>query len=160
MRNGLADGLARRILDTNILVYEHDGRNAAKQQRAHEVIQRAGETYGTGVTSQILAEFASTTVRSPTPILSPSQASLHVERLGREFVVLHVTAACVVEALRGVVAHQLSFWDALIWATARLNQVAVIFTEDMPGGRTIIEGVRYVNPLDPGFELARIGVDV
>ncbi len=63
------------------------------------------------------------------------------------------------EALRGVDAHRLSFWDALIWAVARLNQVPIVLTEDLPGGQTWIDGVRYLNPIDPGFDLDRIGAD-
>ncbi len=41
--------------------------------------------------------------------------------------------------------HQMSFWDAQIWATARLNQIGRIITEDLPG-TDYIEGVRYINP--------------
>lgn len=73
---------------------------------------------------------------------------------------LPVTAACVIEAIRGVATYQLAFWDALIWAVARLNQVPVILTEDLPGGRTSLEGVRYANPLDPGFDIGRLGLDL
>ena len=58
---------------------------------------------------------------------------------------LPLTGAIVREAARGVAEYQLSYWDAQIWACARLNQVQVILTEDLPG-REYLEGVRYRNP--------------
>ena len=41
-----------------------------------------------------------------------------------------------------------------IWATARLNQVPTIFTEDFTNGRRV-EGVQFLNPLLPAFDLTR-----
>jgi predicted nucleic acid-binding protein len=58
----------------------------------------------------------------------------------------------VSEAVRGVHAHQLPYYDALIWATARLNQITNVITEDGQHNR-LIEGIRYLNPFDPGFDL-------
>jgi predicted nucleic acid-binding protein len=52
----------------------------------------------------------------------------------------------VLEVIRGVKEYQLSFWDAQIWATAKLNQISVIYSEDFNVG-AIIEGVRFVNLL-------------
>ena len=59
-----------------------------------------------------------------------------------------MTGAIVLEAIRGVKEYQLSFWDAQIWATAKLNQIPVVYSEDFNVG-AIIEGVRFINPLDP-----------
>lgn len=55
------------------------------------------------------------------------------------------------EAVRGVQAYTMSFWDALIWAVARLNGIGVVFSEDFNDGATI-EDVRFVNPFAPGFD--------
>jgi len=57
------------------------------------------------------------------------------------------------EAGRGVRQHHLSYFDAQIWATARLNGIPTIFTEDFENGRRV-EGVRFVNPLLPDFNIA------
>ena len=160
MRNGLPATALRRLIDTNILIYEIDSKDRAKQRRAFQILERARPAPGTGLTSQILAEFASASMRRPVPPLGPAEARRHVERLSHEFHVLPVTPICVSEALRGVEIHQFSFWDALIWAVARLNQVPVVLTEDLPGGQTWIDGVRYANPIDPSFDLDRIGADL
>ena len=66
-------------------------------------------------------------------------------------VVAHTTTgrnsmtAVTLRALDGIPRYGLSFWDSLIWATARENQVFTIFSEDFQDGREI-EGVRFVNP--------------
>jgi len=49
--------------------------------------------------------------------------------------------------------HHLSYYDAQIWATARLNQVSVVFSEDFQG-RQILEGVQFINPFAPEFKLS------
>jgi predicted nucleic acid-binding protein len=58
----------------------------------------------------------------------------------------------VLEAVRGVRDHQLAYWDAQIWATARLNQVPLVLSEDFSNG-AVIEGVRFVNPFASDFDL-------
>jgi len=39
----------------------------------------------------------------------------------------------------------LSFWDALIWAAAKEDGVAELYSEDFQNGREI-EGLRFINP--------------
>lgn len=58
----------------------------------------------------------------------------------------------VIEAARGVHALRLAYGDAQIWATARLNQIPVIFSEDFATDVSL-EGVRIVNPFAPAFDL-------
>jgi predicted nucleic acid-binding protein len=47
----------------------------------------------------------------------------------------------------------LAYLDAQIWASAQLNQIPVIFSEDFQDGQ-ILEGVRFVNPFKKGFDVA------
>ncbi len=85
------------------------------------------------------------------PALTPEAALAQVERFQRVFTVYSLTPMVVLEALRGVNAHQLSYYDAQIWATARLNQIPVVFSEDF--NPSTLEGVRFVNPFWPEFNL-------
>jgi predicted nucleic acid-binding protein len=48
--------------------------------------------------------------------------------------------------------YQMAIWGAQIWATARLNQVPVIFSEDFNDG-ALIKGVRFADPFAAGFQL-------
>ena len=80
-----------------------------------------------------------------------------VERLARVWPVYDVTPLVVIEAARGARDHQLPYWDAQIWATARLNQVPVVFSEDFNTG-SVLEGIRFVNPFAGDFSLSRCGM--
>ena len=66
--------------------------------------------------------------------------------------VFDLTALIVLEAGRGVRDHKFSYYDAQIWATARLNQVPLVLSEDFPHG-SVLEGVRFLNPFAPHFVL-------
>jgi predicted nucleic acid-binding protein len=146
MRTGSA-----RFLDSNDLTYAYDVNEPERQPRALAVLSRVARL-GTGVVStQNLAEFwvATRRLRSPLPTES---AARRVRQFCRLFRVTPVDPEVVHEAIRGVRTHQLFYWDAQLWASARLNDCAVILTEDLPG-RPEIEGVRFVNPLLPDFDL-------
>jgi predicted nucleic acid-binding protein len=58
----------------------------------------------------------------------------------------------VLEAARGVRDHGLAYYDAQVWAAARLNKIPIIFSEDFQDGR-ILEGVRFANPFSQSFDL-------
>ncbi|HUP48721.1 MAG TPA: PIN domain-containing protein [Thermoanaerobaculia bacterium] len=74
--------------------------------------------------------------------------------LAEAFPVFDVTRFIVLEAARGVRQHRLSYYDAQIWATARLNQVATIFSDDFQSGLRL-EGVHFLDPLDSRLDLSR-----
>ncbi|MBM3130676.1 MAG: PIN domain-containing protein [Chloroflexi bacterium] len=69
--------------------------------------------------------------------------------------VFDMTAAIVLEATRGVRDHQFSFWDAQIWASARMNQIPLVLSEDFQDGANI-EGVRFRNPFAPEFDIQKV----
>jgi predicted nucleic acid-binding protein len=48
------------------------------------------------------------------------------------------------------VDYQLAYWDAQIWATAKLNQIPTILSEDFQHKRRI-EGVEFRNPFRGDF---------
>ena len=68
---------------------------------------------------------------------------------------LEISRPMVHEAVRCAGAYQLGYWDSLIWATAKLNDVPRILSEDRQDGQ-VIEGVRIINPLAPAFDLATL----
>ena len=49
-------------------------------------------------------------------------------------------------AINAAQKYRLSFWDAMIWAVAKENQVEVFYSEDFQHNQNI-DGVRIVNPL-------------
>ena len=66
-----------------------------------------------------------------------------------------VTPLIVLEAARGVRDHRLGYWDAQLWATARLNQIPTVLSEDFADGQTL-DAVRFHDPFLPRFDLAAL----
>jgi predicted nucleic acid-binding protein len=142
------------LIDTNILVYAHQPSETTKYDRATRVVETLAESGAGRLSAQILGEFLNATTRGRRPILSIRDALRQATILADAFPVFDLTGLIVLEAGRGVREHQLSYFDAQIWATARLNQVPAIFTEDFTHGRRV-EGVQFLNPLLASFDLAK-----
>jgi predicted nucleic acid-binding protein len=139
------------LMDTNILVYTFDPRDTERQEQAFELLSYL-EDRDTGCLSvQCLSEFVNVVLSKK--FLTINQAIQKVAEWRFVFPVYDLTPQIVLEAARGVRDHQLSYYDAQIWACARLNQVAMVFSEDFQDGQ-ILEGIRFVNPFGESFVLA------
>ena len=144
--------MATVLIDTNVLVYLFDTYSLDKLARARAVL-KALESQGEGCLSvQCLAEFMNASTSRLKPQLTPAQALVEVELFQKTWPVFNLTPLIVIEAARAVRDYQLAYYDAQIWATARLNGVPVILSEDFQTGRTL-EGVRFVNPFADDFRL-------
>jgi predicted nucleic acid-binding protein len=146
----------RYLFDTNVLVYAVDPREPAKRDRAREAIRRAMGAGSAALPVQVLSEYANVRLKKLRTSPEPGAIAREVERLLLAFPVLPLTGPVVLEALRGVRDHGLSYYDAQIWAIARLGQVGVVLSEDFNTG-AVLESVRFANPLDPAFDLASLG---
>jgi predicted nucleic acid-binding protein len=142
----------RAFVDTNVLVYAYDRSEPEKQQLALEILDRLAMS-GTGMLStQVLSEFFVAITRKIAAPLSVDEAFDRVRSYLRAWAVVDVTAMIVLEAMRGVREHQFSYWDAQIWAAARLNQIPTVISEDFNVG-AVTEGVGFVNPFAAGFRI-------
>jgi predicted nucleic acid-binding protein len=140
------------LIDTNVLVYAHDRGEFVKQRQAIDVLSQL-QAIGSGrLSPQCLADFFSVAIRGSEPMQTIAEAAIQVARLARIWLVVDVTPQVVLEATRGVREHAFSFWDAQIWAAARLNQIPVVFSEDFSDG-SVVEGVRFVNPFGAAFRV-------
>jgi predicted nucleic acid-binding protein len=138
------------LIDTNLLVYMYDLDEPEKQQRAVETVQRVYEAETGALSAQVLSEFYNVVTRKLTPPLTATQAEAQVQALARIWPVFPITSEVVFEAIRGVRDYQLSFWDAQIWAAARLNRLSIVLSEDFNPG-AVIEGVQFVDPFADDF---------
>jgi predicted nucleic acid-binding protein len=134
--------MARSLVDTNILIYSRDLNEPAKRTRAIEIIDQLGASGELVLSAQCLNEFSAASLRLGVPISDVRAAVELWHDLGD---VLPLTGAATTAALTAVLRHKMSFWDALIWATAREADVHVVLSEDFQNGREI-ESVRFVNP--------------
>lgn len=141
------------LVDTNVLVYAYDPTDGAKRERAIAVLERLGAYQTAAISTQILGEFfVSVTRKIPWP-LTEEEAERSVTNYTRSWVVYALTKPVVLEAVRGLRRHHLSYWDSLIWATARLNGVPSVLSEDFSDG-DLLDGVQFLNPFAETFDLA------
>jgi predicted nucleic acid-binding protein len=143
---------ARIFVDTNVLVYAYDRSEPEKQRLAFTLLDRLAITKVGMISTQVLAEFFVSVTRKIAAPLSAGDAYQRVSNYLQSWTVLDMTGMVVLEAVRGVRDHQLSFWDAQIWAVAKLNQAPVVFSEDFSDGQ-VVEGVRFVNPFVRDFQV-------
>jgi predicted nucleic acid-binding protein len=142
------------LIDTNLLIYLYDPNHPDKQKQSERVLEQMELTRSGRLSVQALAEFFSVATRKLSPSLTSAQALDQVTLFTRLWPVFDLTPMIVMEAGRGVRDHRLSYYDARVWATARLNQLSVVFSEDFRDG-SILEGVRFVNPFSPKFLLEK-----
>jgi len=133
------------LLDTNILVYAYDRSEPVKQRRARVILDRLGREHAGVLSTQVLVEFFSAVTRKLVERISTQQAYYHLREYVRSWKVLSVTPEIVLEAGRGVAEYQFPIYDAQIWATAKLNQIGIVVSEDFSHGSRI-EGVQFLNP--------------
>jgi predicted nucleic acid-binding protein len=139
------------LIDTNILVYAFDPRDIERQEQAFLILSHLEDRALGCLSVQCLSEFLSVVLSKK--ILDINEAIQKVAEWPLVFPVFDLTPQIVLEAARGLREYQLSYYDAQIWACARLNQVPMIFSEDFQNGQ-ILEGVRFVNPFSESFLLA------
>ena len=140
------------FVDTNVLVYAYDRSEPEKQKQARQVLDYLTTAGAGAISTQILSEFFVTVTRKLAAPLSNKQAYDRVKNYLQSWTTLNLTGMIVLEAARGVCDYQFSFWDAQIWAAARLNQISTVFSEDFNTG-AVIEGVQFVNPFAEDFQI-------
>lgn len=89
--------------------------------------------------------------------LTLEQALARVETLTQVCRVFDLTAFAVLDGCHAAARYQLSIWDALIWAVAKLNGVPYIVTKDAEHDR-VVGGIHYLNPFADSFDLDVLAV--
>ncbi len=140
------------LIDTNLLVYAADSRDKSRQDKAVEVLKALVDAEAGCLSVQSLSEFVAVVTRKLSPPFTGQEALVQVQKLIDTFPILELTEFVVLEAIRGLSRYRFSYYDAQLWATARLNQIPLIFSEDFDSGSTI-EGVTFVNPFEKSFRL-------
>jgi predicted nucleic acid-binding protein len=144
--------MAAIVIDTNVLVYAYDRSEPEKQRRALEVLDELAYTGEGRLSAQVLSEFFVNVTRKIAMPLTVAQARERLQRYVKIWPVVPVTSEVVFEAVRGAREYQFNFWDAQIWAAARLNRVPAVLSEDFNPG-AVIEGVRFVDPFAADFRV-------
>ncbi|MGH6918831.1 MAG: PIN domain-containing protein [Geminicoccaceae bacterium] len=130
------------VLDANILIYAIDTAAGSRHTSAGALIERVLRGGRAILILQTMTEFYSVATRK---FRIPSRdALLFLDELRAVLSVYAADERDFDRATRGD-RHGLSFWDALLWATADRVGVRCLLTEDFQDGRTL-GGVTFVDP--------------
>ena len=132
------------FVDTNILIYAHDLDAGQKNKISRDIIRDLWENRSGIISTQVLQEFyVNVTGKIENP-LKKSQARGVIESYLAWPVELN-DVRTVLSASEIEERHMLSFWDAMIVASARKAKAEKIITEDLNHGQEI-EGILIENP--------------
>ena len=128
--------------DTNVLVYAVDRSEGDRHLTASLLIERAVRKRRGVLILQTLAEFYSVTTGKLKG--RPEDMLRFLDRL-RAVLAVHAADERDFDRATRADRHGMSFWDALLWATADRIGVRYLLSEDYQDGRTL-GGVTFVDP--------------
>lgn len=132
----------RCFIDTNVLVYADSTDEPRKQRIAIDLLRHLRfERLGV-LSTQVLNEYIQVGLRKLGLPHEHLREQLHCYR---QLDLSAVTLETVDLALVLHQKHSLSYWDALIVASAHIAGCAVLLTEDMGTGE-VLAGVQLINP--------------
>jgi predicted nucleic acid-binding protein len=120
------------FVDTNVLIYAHDGGAGARHDQAVELLARLLEDGSGALSLQVLAEFYSAATRK---LGMKSEEAEHVLRDLGGWTVHSPAHADLLKASALHRRHKLAWWDALIVNSAIELGCSVVWSEDLGDGR-------------------------
>ena len=133
----------RTFVDTNVLIHAYDVDAKDKHELAKSALRELWDQH-TGILSmQVLQEFYVNATRKIAKPL-PRRVAQSVVNLYSAWC-METTPAEIAAAFRIEEESRISFWDALIVASAVRAGTVRIFSEDM-NARQVIAGIRIENP--------------
>jgi len=130
------------FIDTNVLIYAHDGGAGKKHIQAVELLTRLFEDAAGALSVQVLTEFYSAATRKLG--IKSSEAEDVIRDLGG-WTIHRPGHADLLKAARLHRRHKVSWWDALILNSAIETGCTVLWTEDLSDGQRY-ETVTVRNP--------------
>ena len=134
----------RSFIDTNILVYAEASDEPAKQRIALDLLRQLFETTSGVLSTQVLQEYCNVAIKKLKLPAAHIRAQLD---LYEQFEVVQVTPAIIRAGLDLHQTRSVSFYDAIVLASAQTAGCSVLLSEDMNAGE-LVGGVRVENPFE------------
>ena len=134
------------FVDTNVLLYCFDARNAGKRTRAQAWVAMCWKQQCGRISTQVLNEFYSNARKKFSSAITAGDARAEVRRYQhwQPWAIDHATveSAWAIES-----RYDINYWDALILASAQQQGCGHLLSEDLQHGQDV-DGVRIVNPFE------------
>lgn len=132
----------RSFVDTNVLIYAEASDEPQKQRAALALLKSLYEENLGVLSTQVLQEYCNVALRK---LKLPAQYVRSQLDLYEQFEVVQVTPSIIRAGLDLHQTRSVSFFDAIILASAHASGCNVIWTEDMNAGE-MVNGVSIMNP--------------
>jgi predicted nucleic acid-binding protein len=131
------------FFDTNIIVYLFDQSNPLKRKESARLFDYFFKAKRGYLSTQVLSEFFIVTTKKLKLLSEKDAQQLINDFLKTNLIIIddHVMST----AMKIAISHHLSFWDALIIASASKAKAKLLFTEDLNHGQ-VINGIQICNP--------------
>ncbi len=127
----------RFFLDTNVLVYTFDGRSAAKQKTAKQLVETALSSQKGFISYQVAQEFLNVASRKFAEPLSSSDCLRYLNQVLTPLCGIFSSIALYERALTINERWRYAFYDSLIIASALSLDCKTLYSEDLQAGQTI-----------------------
>lgn len=134
--------MSKIFIDTNIFVYSLDEDDKQKKEQSRQLLQNAIREETVVISTQVLQELY---VVGTTKLKIDSILMKNILHSFENLEIVIIDTDLIKEAIDVSVLNRLSFWDALIIATAERAKCEYLYTEDLNAGQ-IIRGVQVKNP--------------
>ncbi len=128
-------------VDTNVLLYACDSRDANKQQAAMNLIATLRDTV---LPWQAACEFVAASRKLAPYGFTQADAWARLASLVKIFPLLVPSAATLDQARVLHLERGVSFWDATLIAACLEGGATRLYSEDVPGGK--VPGIEIINP--------------
>ena len=134
--------LTRAFIDTNIFVYSITSSESAKQEQALKLLRELFQSGRGVISTQVLSEFCNVAYKKH----GLNRSEIHEQlALYESFEVVAVTPALIRQAVDLRFTRSLSYYDALIVASAITAGCATLYSEDLNNGERI-DQIQLINP--------------
>lgn len=130
----------KSFIDSNIFIYLYDDKYPERQAHSRSLIRELKNNIV--ISSQVLKEVSSVLLKKFDLPIETVKSFIYVSE---KYEVVDTPAPVIRHALDLMLSHSVSFWDALIIATAQSAYCNRIYTEDLQHGQKF-SGLEIVNP--------------
>ncbi|MCY4658347.1 MAG: PIN domain-containing protein [Acidobacteria bacterium] len=137
-----------RFLDTNVFVYQLEGRDARKASIAQDLIRRGIESGTACISFQVVQECLNTALRKALVPLEGNDMRRYLESVLAPLLRVQPSLRLYRASLEIQSRYRFAYYDALIVAAALDAGCATLYSEDLQD-RQRIDGMTIVNPFVP-----------
>ena len=133
----------KAFIDTNVLVYSFDDKDAGKYEQANRLIKDLDQPV---INSQVIRELGNN-LRKKAGFNEPSIQQV-IRELYRDCTVISSSEQTFIKASQLRDQMSVSYWDSLIIAAAVAAGCTILYSEDMQHGQTVTN-TTIINPFLP-----------